>query len=95
MEANHKRLLTTENKLSFWRGSGWGMDIKEDTCDEHWMFYGSACASLKNWRIILIFKSVNRLLFIMWMGLIESFEGLSRTKRLDSLSKRKSLVDCF
>ena len=41
MEANHKRLLTTENKLSFWRGSGWGMDIKEDTCDEHWMFYGS------------------------------------------------------
>ena len=44
-EANHKRLLKTENKL---RGVGvggrgkWVRGTKEGTCwDEHWVLYGS------------------------------------------------------
>ena len=44
-EANHKRLLNTENKQDCWRGVGWGwtewvMGIKEGTFwDEHWVSY--------------------------------------------------------
>ena len=40
-EANHKRLLTIENKLRIAGGevgkgwAKWVMGIKEDTCDEH------------------------------------------------------------
>ena len=46
-EANHKRLLNTENKLRV-DGGGWGergkwvMGTEEGTCwDEHWVLYGS------------------------------------------------------
>ena len=41
------RLVTTENKLMVTRGEwlgGWVkqvMGIKEGTCDEHWVMYGS------------------------------------------------------
>ena len=45
-EANHKRLLTIENKLSVDGGelgggwARWRMGIKEGTCfDEHWVLY--------------------------------------------------------
>ena len=47
-EANHKRLLNTENKLRVdgGRGAGergkWVMGIEEGTCwDEHWVLYVS------------------------------------------------------
>ena len=44
-EANHKRLLKTENKLRVderWEGEGWVMGIEEGTCwDEHWVSYGN------------------------------------------------------
>ena len=45
-EANHKRLLNTENKLRGGGGVGgrgkWVMGIEEGTCwDEHWLLYGS------------------------------------------------------
>ena len=45
-EANHKRLLNTENKLRADGGAGergkWVMGIEEGTCgDEHWVLYGS------------------------------------------------------
>ena len=42
-EANHKRLLNTENKLKVDGGEGkWVMRIEEGTCwDEHWMLYVS------------------------------------------------------
>ena len=45
-EANHKRLLNTENKLrvdgGWGRGAKWMMGIGEGTCwDEHWVLYGS------------------------------------------------------
>ena len=39
-EANHKRLLKTENKLRV--DGGWVMGIEEGTCwDEHWVLYGN------------------------------------------------------
>ena len=43
-EANHKRLLNTENKLRVNGGVGdrgkWVMGIEEGTCwDEHWVLY--------------------------------------------------------
>ena len=44
-EANHKRLLTIENKQDWWRegawdGIKWVMVIKEGTyCDEHWVLH--------------------------------------------------------
>ena len=45
-EANHKRLLNTENKLKVdggWGGRGkWVMGIAEGTCwDGHWVLYGN------------------------------------------------------
>ena len=45
-EANHKRLLKTENKLRVDGGVGgrgkWVMGIEEGTCwDEHWVLYGN------------------------------------------------------
>ena len=45
-EANHKRLLNTENKLRVDGGGRvggkWVMDIEEGTCwDEHWVLYGN------------------------------------------------------
>ena len=45
-EANHKRLLNTENTLrvdgGVGRRGGWVMGIEEDTCwDEHWVLYGN------------------------------------------------------
>ena len=45
-EANHKRLLNTENKLRVDVGleerGKWTMGIEEDTCwDEHWVSYVS------------------------------------------------------
>ena len=45
-EANHKRLLNTENKLRVYGRVGergkWVMGIKEGTCwDEHCVFYGN------------------------------------------------------
>ena len=45
MEANHKRLLNTENTLSVHVGGKrgkWVMAIDEGTCwDEHWVLYVS------------------------------------------------------
>ena len=45
MEANHKRLLRTENKLRVDGGGErgkWVMGIEEGTCwDEHWVLYGN------------------------------------------------------
>ena len=41
-ERNHKRLLTIENNWGgLIDGGGWGMGIKEGTCDEHWVPYVS------------------------------------------------------
>ena len=45
-ETNYKRLLIIENKQYSWRAVGggwtrWVMGIKEATCDEHWVLYGS------------------------------------------------------
>ena len=45
-EANHKRLLNTENKLRVEGGveerGKWVMGIEEGTCwDEHWVLYGN------------------------------------------------------
>ena len=42
-EANHKRLLNTENKLRVVNMRGkWVIGIKEGICwDEHWVLYGS------------------------------------------------------
>ena len=45
-EANHKRLLNTENKLRVDGGAGergkWVMGIEEGTCwDDHWVLYVS------------------------------------------------------
>ena len=41
-EANHKRLLTIENKLSIGVQAKWVMAFKEGTyCDEHWVLYVS------------------------------------------------------
>ena len=42
-EANHKRLLKTENKLRVDGGwEKWVMGIEEGTCwDEHWVLYGN------------------------------------------------------
>ena len=43
-EANHKRLLNTENRVDGGRerGAKWMMGIGEGTCwDEHWVLYGS------------------------------------------------------
>ena len=44
-EANHKRLLNTENKLKVNGGGGerkWVMGIEEGSCwDEHWVLYVS------------------------------------------------------
>ena len=37
-EANHKRLLKTENQTEGWRGWGkWAVSIKEGTLDEPWV----------------------------------------------------------
>ena len=45
-ETNHKRIFMIENKLrvdgEMWAEDGrarWVTDIKEGTCDEHWMLY--------------------------------------------------------
>ena len=44
-EANHKRLLNTENKMRVDGGGErgkWVMGIEEGTCwDEHWVLYGN------------------------------------------------------
>ena len=43
-EANHKRLLNTENTLrvDVGRRGKWVMGIEEGTCwDEHWVLYGN------------------------------------------------------
>ena len=44
-EANHKRLLNTENKLRVDGGrrrGKWVMGIEEGTCwDDHWVLYGN------------------------------------------------------
>ena len=45
-EANHKRLLKTENKLRVDGGAGgrgkWVIGIEEGTCwNEHWVLYGN------------------------------------------------------
>ena len=45
METNQIRLLMIENKLRVDRGkwgrrwAKWRMEIKESTCDEHWVLY--------------------------------------------------------
>ena len=39
--------------------------------------------------VINVYMYEHRLPSIMWVGLIQSAEGLNRTKRLASLSKRK------
>ena len=47
-EANHKKFLNTENKLTVDGGVGkrgkWVMGIEEGACwDEHWVLYVSQC----------------------------------------------------